>query len=94
MNGCPRNMKFMQPPLAAIFFMTHFHRAGGPWPPQPPGSATGINADLIEHYFSHLKIGEIVTHLESFLMHSWIWKFLRLVIICENKGMFHKYYFS
>ena len=32
----PRNMKSMRPPSAAIFFMTYFHRAGGPWPPRPP----------------------------------------------------------
>ena len=32
-------MKSMWPPLAAIFFMTYFHRAGGP--SAPPGSATG-----------------------------------------------------
>ena len=29
-------MKSMWPPLAAIFFMTYFYRAGGPWPPRPP----------------------------------------------------------
>ena len=29
-------MKSMRPPLVAIFFMTYFHRAGGPWPPRPP----------------------------------------------------------
>ena len=28
-GGRARNMKSMQPPLAAIFFMTYFHRAGG-----------------------------------------------------------------
>ena len=32
-----RNMKFTRPPLAAIFFMTNFYRAGGvPWPPLDP----------------------------------------------------------
>ena len=36
-RGGPRNMKSMQPPLAAIYFMTYFHRAGrGAWPPRPP----------------------------------------------------------
>ena len=36
-RGGLRNMKSMWPPLAAIFFMTYFHRArGGPWPPRPP----------------------------------------------------------
>ena len=38
-----RNMKFMWPLLAAIFFITYFHRAGGgggSWPLSPPGSAT------------------------------------------------------
>ena len=36
-RGGPRNMKSMRLPLAAIFFMTYFHRArGGPWPPRPP----------------------------------------------------------
>ena len=40
-RGGPRNMKSMRAPLAAIFFMTYFHRPGGPWPPRPPlGSAT------------------------------------------------------
>ena len=38
-----RNMTSVRPPLAAIFFMTYFHRAGGggmaPSAP-PPGSAT------------------------------------------------------
>ena len=29
----------MQPPLAAIFFMTYFHRSGGHGPLGPPGSA-------------------------------------------------------
>ena len=30
-------MKSMWSPLAAIFFMTYFHRAtGGPWPPRAP----------------------------------------------------------
>ena len=29
-------MKSMQPPLADIFFMTYFYRAGVPWPPCPP----------------------------------------------------------
>ena len=28
-RGGPRNMKSMRPPLAAIFFMTYFHRARG-----------------------------------------------------------------
>ena len=28
-KGGPRNMKSMRLPLAAIFFMTYFHRAGG-----------------------------------------------------------------
>ena len=32
----PRNMKSMRPPSAAIFFITHFHRAGETWPPRPP----------------------------------------------------------
>ena len=42
-KGGPRNMKSMQPPSAAIFFMTYFYRTGAPWPPRapPPGSATG-----------------------------------------------------
>ena len=35
-------MKSMQAPLVAIFFVTYFHRAGGPWPPWPPGSATDL----------------------------------------------------
>ena len=41
----PRNMKSMWPPLAAIFFMTHFYRAGGGGmaPSAPPGSATASN---------------------------------------------------
>ena len=39
----PRNMKSMQPPLAAIFFMTYFHRARGAMAPSPPpGSATEV----------------------------------------------------
>ena len=29
-------MKSMRPPLATIFFMTNFYRAGGAWPPRPP----------------------------------------------------------
>ena len=29
-------MKSMGPPLAAIFFMTYFYRAGGAWPPRHP----------------------------------------------------------
>ena len=34
-------MKSMRPPLAAIFFMTYFHRGrGGHGPLAPPGSAT------------------------------------------------------
>ena len=37
----PRNMKSMQLPSVAIFFMTYFHRAGGGMAPSaPPGSAT------------------------------------------------------
>ena len=38
-----RKMKSMRLPLAAIFFMTYFHRAGGAMAPSapPPGSATG-----------------------------------------------------
>ena len=36
--GGPGNMKSMWPPLAAIFFMIDFHRAGGhgPLAPSPP----------------------------------------------------------
>ena len=39
-----RNKKSMWPPLAPIFFMTYFHRAGGggAWSPRPPGSATDL----------------------------------------------------
>ena len=29
-------MKFMRPPLVAIFFMTYFHRARGGMAPSPP----------------------------------------------------------
>ena len=29
-------MKSMRPPLAAIFFMTYFHRAGGAMAPSAP----------------------------------------------------------
>ena len=39
-RGGVRNMKSMWLPLVAIFFMTYFYRARGPWPPWPPGSAT------------------------------------------------------
>ena len=46
-RGEQRNMKSMRPPLATIFFMTYFHRAGGPWPPRPPGSATDYTMLLI-----------------------------------------------
>ena len=35
-RGGARNMKSMWPPLTAIFFMTYFHRARGPWPPRRP----------------------------------------------------------
>ena len=48
-RGGPRNMKSMQLPSAAIFFMTYFHRARGtmaPSPP-PPGSATGLYWECI-----------------------------------------------
>ena len=49
-------MKSMRPPLAAIFFMTYFHRAGGPWPPRPPpGSATGLCVNLAS-LFSHASV--------------------------------------
>ena len=35
-KGGARKMKSMWPPLAAIFFMTNFYRAGGtPWPLDP-----------------------------------------------------------
>ena len=39
--GGGRYMKSMREPLAAIFSMTYFYRAGGEgaWPPRPPGSA-------------------------------------------------------
>ena len=36
----PRNMKSMQSPLAAIFFMTYFYRARRALVPLPPGSTT------------------------------------------------------
>ena len=39
-GGGARNMKSMQPPLTAIFFMTKFYRAGGMAPLALPGSAT------------------------------------------------------
>ena len=44
----PRNMKSMWLPLAAIFFMTYLHRAGGGHDPlgTPPGSATVCAPDL------------------------------------------------
>ena len=48
-RGGARNMKSMHPPLAAIFFMTFFYRAGRPWSPRhPPGSATDppLNLDI------------------------------------------------
>ena len=35
-RGGPRNMKSMGPPLAAIFFMTYFHRARGAMAPSAP----------------------------------------------------------
>ena len=43
-----RNMKSMRPPLAAIFFMTYFHRAGGAMAPSAPlpGSATDCCSQL------------------------------------------------
>ena len=33
-RGRPRNMKYMGPPLGAIFFMTYFYRAWGAWHPR------------------------------------------------------------
>ena len=39
-GGGAINMKSMWPPLAAIFVMTYFYRAGGSWSPGPPGYAT------------------------------------------------------
>ena len=42
-GGGARNTKSMWSPLAAIFFMTYFYRAGGGMAPSsPPGSATGV----------------------------------------------------
>ena len=39
-GGGTRNMKYKGPPMAAIFFMTSFHRDRGAWPPWlPHGSA-------------------------------------------------------
>ena len=35
-GGGPRNMKSMRLPLAAIFFMTYFHRTRGAMAPSPP----------------------------------------------------------
>ena len=39
----------MRPPLAAIFFMTYFHRARGAMAPSaPPGSTTGTTTEDVK----------------------------------------------
>ena len=40
-------MKSMQPPAAAIFFMTNFYRGEGGMAPSPPGSATALGYEFI-----------------------------------------------
>ena len=48
-------MKSMRPPLAAIFFMTYFHRAGGHDPLAPPDPLLATQAapsEKIQIYIS------------------------------------------
>ena len=46
-RGRPRNMKSMQPPLQAIFFMKG---QGGHGPLGPPGSATGLKLNYLDKF--------------------------------------------
>ena len=54
-------MKSMQPPSAAIFFMTYFYRArgGGPWPPWPPPGSATVKTVLPTAYLQVSAIGDI-----------------------------------
>ena len=55
-------MKSMQVPSVAIFFMTYFYRAGGPWPPRPP-----LDPLLILTRFLTKKLNARMRMLEYFL---------------------------
>ena len=59
-------MKSMQPPPAAIFFMTDFHRAGGGGhgPVGPPGSATAVFVAGFVCYCHMLPLLAIVSKTE------------------------------
>ena len=51
-------MKSMRPPSAAIFFMTYFYRAGGPWPPRPPPDPLLSILFTVRALILHVKFSE------------------------------------
>ena len=62
-------MKSMRPPLAAIFFMTYFHRArGGPWPPWPPLDPL-LHFDKMEKMAERIHVRRKSKHVFEFLSH-------------------------
>ena len=71
-KGGVRNMKSMRPPLAAIFFMTSFYKAGGDMAhlPPPPESATE-NTQWLPNVALHVVLHETRVfrcHLRSLIM--------------------------
>ena len=83
-RGGARNTKSMQLASAAIFFMTYFYRAGGPWAPPPSATgATGVvshqkaKSEILRQFTNPItQVGNVLSESEqqTQVMSELIWK--------------------